>query len=347
MVDKVLFFLFFSMASWSQDTTMDFDRIGAIVDLYPQKFKTSKSLADQIEKDFNTEMDKAKAIFSWITKNISYDYKESGQYYTDYANSYKSVQYNPFPSFRSSNYIEYDKSKSGSKKHLETEKKYRTKLSKRVISNRKAVCEGYAQLFKDLCDHLDITCFYILGKAKNQINHIGDTYKIDHAWNIIEIDFKKYLVDATWGSTGYYDVNTKEFVQKPNYQYFDTNPSVFIQEHYPDFYENSLLKKQISKKEFSDAPLFYRHSKSKGFNLVSPTYGILKRSKNDAYEFVIAYNEPVHSIVYLVNNKQFRYKGKILYDDDNVSFTIDMPIPNAQELILFINEIPMIGFKVE
>jgi len=342
-----IFIILFSLLSSFQSKAQDFDRIDAIVHSYPKNFKTSKKLADQIAKDFDTELDQAKAIYSWITKNISYDYKEAGKYYTDYANSYKSVRHNPFPSFRSSNYIEYDKAKSASKKHLETEKKYRDKISKRVITNGKAVCEGYTQLFKDVCDHLGIICFYVLGTAKNQIHHIGQEYRTDHAWNIVEIDFKKYLIDATFGSTGYYDTEKKEFIEQPNYSYFGTTPTTFIKEHYPDFYENSLLEEDISKEAFSNAPLFYNHEKSQNFKLVAPVTGILTKEKNTLQEFVITYDQPVYSIVYLINNKQFSYKGKIRFHEGRIGFNIDISIPNAKELVIFINEIPMVGFKIE
>ena len=141
-MNKLLFFILFCLLL-SKSRGQDFERIDAIVDTYPSSFKTSKKLADQISKDFDSELDRAKAIFSWITKNISYNYQESGQYYADYANSYKSVQNKYYSSFRSANYMEYNSAKSGSKKHLKTEKKYRAKLSKRVISNGSAVCEGY------------------------------------------------------------------------------------------------------------------------------------------------------------------------------------------------------------
>lgn len=332
-----------SLQSFSQD----FDSIDAIVSLYPTTYTTPKKLADQISKDFDTELDKAKAIYFWITKNISYDYKEAGKYYTDYANSYKSLRHNPFPSFRSSNYLGYDKSKSGSKKHLKNEKKYREKISKRVISGGVAVCEGYTQLFKSLCDHLGITCFYVLGNAKNQIHHIGKEYRVDHAWNIIEIDFKKYLIDTTWGSTGYYDIDTQEFIEAPNYFYFGTTPEAFIKEHYPDFYENSLLTTTISKESFANSPMFYNHKKTKDFVLLKPSEGILKKEKQLLQEFIIEYDQPIKSILYLINNRPYDYKGEIIQEDGKIEFTIDMSVPNAKEIILVINEIPMVGFKIK
>ncbi|WP_299604471.1 transglutaminase-like domain-containing protein [uncultured Aquimarina sp.] len=343
---KPLIFFLLSLFSALNIYGQDFDKIEAIVHKYPTTFKTPKKLADQIAKDFKTELDQAKAIYSWITKNISYDYNESGKFYSDYANSYKSVSYNPFPSFRSSNYIEYDKTKSGSKKHLKTEKKYREKISKRVVSTGIAVCEGYTQLFKDVCDHLGITCFYVLGTAKNQIPHIGREYRVDHAWNIIEIDFKKYLIDATWGSTGYYNIQTQEFIEETNYDYFGMPAELFIKGHYPDFYENSLLPKTISKKEFLDAPLFYQHEKAKDFSLISPSTGILDVNTSQIVKFEITYNEAVNSIIYTINNRQFNYQGDIKPENGVIQFEVTISEPNPKELIVFINQIPMVGFKI-
>jgi len=344
---KLVFFVLVMLISIHQALAQDFDRIDSIVSFYPKRFKTPKKLADQISKDFNSELDQAKALYAWITKNVAYDYKEAGKYYTDYANSYRSVRHNPFPSFRSTNYLDYNKTKSGSKKHLETEKKYREKISKRVVSTGIAVCEGYTQLFKDICDDLGITCFYVLGNGKNQIHHIGNEYRSDHAWNIIEIDFQKYLVDATWGSTGYYNTKTQEFIEEPNYYYFGTPAEEFIKGHYPDFYENSLLEKKISKEQFSEAPLFYQHEKAPDFNLISPSTGILTKQEKTTKKFIISYDEPVYSIIYLINNKQYSYKGNVSYEDGKIGFDVDISVPNAKELVLFINEIPMVGFKIE
>ena len=58
---------------------------------------------------------------------------------------------------------------------------------------KKAVCQGYANLFYRLANDAGIDCRIITGKAYN------GTQTEDHAWNIVRMeDEKYYCLDATW-----------------------------------------------------------------------------------------------------------------------------------------------------
>ena len=52
----------------------------------------------------------------------------------------------------------------------------------------KAVCNGYAQAMKLLCDLAGVECSMIMGKADGE----------NHAWNLIRLDDEWYHVDVTW-----------------------------------------------------------------------------------------------------------------------------------------------------
>ncbi len=54
------------------------------------------------------------------------------------------------------------------------------------------VCEGYAKMFKALCDECSVPCLIATGKAGTD----GD--KENHMWNYVQIDGLWYLVDCTW-----------------------------------------------------------------------------------------------------------------------------------------------------
>ncbi|OED45232.1 hypothetical protein AB832_01435 [Flavobacteriaceae bacterium (ex Bugula neritina AB1)] len=318
MYKKTLLLLFSSIVSFNL-SSQDFSNINAIVYKYPETYSNPKKLADQISKDFTTETEKAMAVYSWITKNVSYDFNESGKYAYTYKNR---------------------------KEYLKKDKKYVEKISKRVISKGKAVCEGYSQLFKNICDHLGVICFVVSGKAKTQINDIGKRYSIDHAWNIVEINFKKYLIDVTWGA-GYYDTTLDKFIKKPNKFYFGTEPAVFIQKHYPDLYENSLLKYTISKEEFSNWPLHYSTKESQSITQISPVNGILLRKNNTNQKIIFKYNQTIHSLKYNLNNKQYDYKSEIEYNDGEIELEFDLSHTKASELTIFINYQPVVGFKLK
>ncbi len=91
------------------------------------------------------------------------------------------------------------------------------------IGDKLHVCEGYAKVFKILCDRFDIPCVLISGKTKDHNYPDDRTLDGGHMWNYVQMeDGKWYLIDITWDdqSVIYYNYflanqNTKGF-------YFDT-----------------------------------------------------------------------------------------------------------------------------
>ena len=88
-----------------------------------------------------------------------------------------------------------------------------------VWRTRTGVCEGYANLFNYLCSIAGVHSEKISGQA-------GFDGKVRgaHAWNVVTINKKYYLIDATWG-----------------YSYFMTDPAQFFKTHYPEEKRWSLL----------------------------------------------------------------------------------------------------------
>ncbi len=69
-----------------------------------------------------------------------------------------------------------------------------------VFFGGRAVCEGYAEVFKLLCDREGIPCIMVLGYAEDPNN--------PHKWNYVQMeDNNWYLVDATWNDQGDYLFN--------------------------------------------------------------------------------------------------------------------------------------------
>jgi len=62
-----------------------------------------------------------------------------------------------------------------------------------ALIEKKAVCEGYARVYKYILDELGINNVLITGKATNSK---GATE--DHMWNYVQIDNVWYAVDITW-----------------------------------------------------------------------------------------------------------------------------------------------------
>ena len=60
-----------------------------------------------------------------------------------------------------------------------------------LCGDHNVVCEGYAKMFKVLCDAKDIPCLIVTGVA-------GTSDKENHMWNYVKIVDYWYLVDCTW-----------------------------------------------------------------------------------------------------------------------------------------------------
>ncbi len=64
-----------------------------------------------------------------------------------------------------------------------------------ALVNGYAVCQGYAEAFKLICDKYKIPCIYISGTANGG----------NHGWNAVQMDDGKwYLIDITWDDQGSY-----------------------------------------------------------------------------------------------------------------------------------------------
>ena len=81
---------------------------------------------------------------------------------------------------------------------------------------KKAVCQGYANLFYRLANDAGIDCRIITGKAYN------GTQTEDHAWNIVRMgDDKYYCLDATWDAG----------LKPEKYEYFLKGLTSFSRDH--------------------------------------------------------------------------------------------------------------------
>jgi hypothetical protein len=74
-----------------------------------------------------------------------------------------------------------------------------------ALKTKKAVCEGYSELFTELCRAAGLKAVNIEGYAKDWIFDNGDEMYIPrHEWSAVRINGKWQLVDATWGAGGLY-----------------------------------------------------------------------------------------------------------------------------------------------
>ena len=80
---------------------------------------------------------------------------------------------------------------------------------------KKAVCNGYAEAMKLLCDLSGVTCKMISGTADGE----------NHAWNLIKLDKDWYHVDPTW------DDPEPDDTSRIMYTYFNVNDTQMKTDH--------------------------------------------------------------------------------------------------------------------
>ena len=123
-----------------------------------------------------------------------------------------------------------------------------------VIKRGYAVCAGYADVFKYVCDALEIECEIVSGYARGYSSGLfknANVMNTNHAWNIVTIEGEKYLIDSTWDA-GY--VNGRKYAAKYRTDYFLTDPSIFIYNHFSYSASEQLLDPPLNAEEFDDLP---------------------------------------------------------------------------------------------
>jgi transglutaminase/protease-like cytokinesis protein 3 len=238
-----------------------------------EEFTSPATLAKFLIASDTTDRQKVRSIFKWITDNIAYNVK--------------SFQ-NRGQAFSTDYWLEEDDDTTAILKPLNE------RVSEMVLKRRTAVCDGYARLFKSLCDYAGIRCETITGYTKTYINRIGVQFKSNHKWNAVFIDTKWYLLDATWAS-GYINYRD-EFEREYNAHYFLTPPDEFILDHYPEDLRWALLPEPPTFKEFNYTPF-----KTAAFNRnyilsFKPENGIIEASVGDSIKIELETTRPKRNL---------------------------------------------------
>jgi hypothetical protein len=132
--------------------------------------------------------------------------------------------------------------------------KYDNQTAEEVFRTRKGVCAGYANLYKYLCDQLQIPCEVVNGYSKGYgfEDRTNAPTRIDHAWNAVEIDRHWYLMEPTWGTGHLNKQNVFEHNLKP--YYFLPRPNEMIYHHLPADDKWQLLQTPIKMAQFLQTP---------------------------------------------------------------------------------------------
>ena len=141
---------------------------------------------------------------------------------------------------------------------------------------KRAVCQGYCELFYRMAESIGIECTLVYGKSKVR-NSSG--YE-DHAWIYAKTEHGNILIDPTWGAG---TVVSGRFVSSANPdEWFDVNPKWMILTHLPDRGRNTMLGVDVSENTFKTFPYCTPLYEKLGF---SPDTIINKSLKGVALSF--------------------------------------------------------------
>jgi hypothetical protein len=225
------------------------------------------SLAKKITSSYQTDVEKTRAIFSWIAQNISYN---TGIY--NAGRGYHPVKFvlDPDDTVSSKSAIE--------------------QTAERVFKRRIAVCDGYAKLFKTLCDYTGVESELVMGYGKCYLEK-DVKFRTNHTWNAVKIDSNWYLLDVTWAS-GFVSFSN-EFVHRLDDAYFLTPPQQFILDHYPEDLKWTLLERPPTIREFHFSPFKYKSFIKYGITLASQPNGTIEAFIGDTIHIELKLKDAV------------------------------------------------------
>jgi hypothetical protein len=222
---------------------------------------TPDTLAYNLTAPYPTDMEKVRAIYSWICANIAYN-----------ANIYKPYSLRP-------RFVQ---------EPVDTTREWKSAdemVAQKVLKRGLAVCEGYAKLFKVLCHYAGIEAVILHGYVRTDYDRSTERFRTNHTWNAVRIDSTWHLLDVTWAA-GYMNYRD-EFVQQQNDFYFLTPPDVLIRDHYPEDLRWTLLAQPPTVSEFKKMPFKSKCFIKYGITAYFPSHGLLEALPGDTLSFQI------------------------------------------------------------
>ena len=241
----------FPVASFAQDSYFSTKKAEYVL--------TPDSLARMLTNDYKTDRDKVASIFRWITENITYNVKP---FYNANHSSAKNF---------------YEDDDTGALKPLSE------RVAINVLKRRIALCDGYARLFKTLCDHAGIKSEIVSGYADGGMGHRRLKFASNHRWNAVYLDSSWYLLDVTWAS-GYVTYSSNDFIQNYNTHYFLTPAEEFIHDHYPEDLQWTLLRQPPAINEFRYSPFKLNAFIKNKIESYKPVSGIINTYLGDTIQ---------------------------------------------------------------
>ena len=251
---------------------IDFTKADSIAEVYKnENLYNLPILSYKLTSKLNTDVEKFRAIYTWVSTNIESDYG----YFIKHKKKLR-------------------KFKNDSIGFVSWNKTFQPKVFNKLLKEQKTVCTGYAYLIQQLADFATINCKIINGYGRTVNSNIGDVPQANHSWNAVELNNKWYLCDATWSSGSFLISGSNSlFIKNYNDGYFLTDPKMFSTNHFPLYTNWFLFKNPPDLDTFANAPLVYNKAFQHKIYPISPDRMKLEVKKGDVINFNFQLLKPI------------------------------------------------------
>jgi hypothetical protein len=278
------------------------------------------TLAKQLAALGHNDREKVRAIFRWITENITYNVRPIGHNRKTAALFYEE----PDDSSRALPPLD-------------------ERVAAKVLNKGVAFCEGYSRLFKTLCDHAGIKAEIIYGYARTNTNR---RFGVNHTWNAVYIDSAWQLLDVTWASG--FVTWANEYIQYFNEFYFLTPPDQFIHDHYPEDPQWTLLSDPPVYREYSQSPFRYSGYIKSGITNYFPGKGVIDAAVGDTVTIGLKAIKEINNF-YVSESPEFdstRATMTPIANNQMISCRFNIISPSSEWLYVFCNDELVMRYKL-
>ena len=166
-------------------------------------------LTYKLTAHLDTDVEKFRAIYFWVTHNIEGDYDLTR------TNDKKRARFQE-------NLLALE----------DWNHQFKAEIFKRLVEDKQTLCTGYAYLVQKLAKLAGLECKIINGFDLTNTKKSKEGTLPNHSWNAIKLNEKWYLCDATW-SSGFTDMSTFLFEFEYDDSFFLMEPSEFGKTHLP------------------------------------------------------------------------------------------------------------------
>ncbi len=226
-----------------------FAEVDSFAQHFPMKISAAsdmKVFISEMSRIYKTDEEKLRAVYFWITENITYDC---------------AAYHNESPRSANPDYV--------------------LKSHKAVCSGYAALLQFCCDEMKIPCK----TIRGVARGGEEDFFINPDSLKTNHSWNAVMLNGEWKLIDATWAS-GYADKAVTKFTKKRDEHYYFMSPAKLIYTHLPDETNWQLLKDSIvTQNAFCNQPLVMSGYFTTEIESTEPFVLVLRKNIGDTIAF--------------------------------------------------------------